>query len=290
MTVVRSVLAGRHDLASLPVARPAPASVRISPEVHPDRAAHVVMADFDGPLALLLALIEQRQLDILTVPLGDLATAFLEALTEVSADQLPHISAFITVASQLILIKSRALLPRAPKLGPAGADDGPDPEEALRLRLLEYKRFRDAGAVLAARLDAGMALFHREPATAAAAAQAGARPAPGPPLDPRLLARAIERSLQVVPPPPRPAEVVRRVVTIEERADIIRRALRRAPTVVLQDLLRGSRDRVIIAITFLAMLEMTKTREVVIEQAEPFGPITCRRWEAVPMTPLEEDA
>ena len=63
-----------------------------------------------------------------------------------------------------------------------------------------------------------------------------------------------------------------------ERADIIRRALRRAPEVVLQDLLRDSRDRLIIAITFLAMLEMAKTREVVIEQREPWGPIHCRRW------------
>jgi chromatin segregation and condensation protein Rec8/ScpA/Scc1 (kleisin family) len=80
---------------------------------------------------------------------------------------------------------------------------------------------------------------------------------------------------------------VRRVVTIEERADIIRQALRRAPDVVLQDLLRDSRDRVIIAVTFLAMLEMTKTREVIIEQHEPWGPIHCRRW-APTIDPEEE--
>ena len=84
------------------------------------------MDSFDGPLALLLALIEQRQLDILHVPLGDLATAFLEALTEVTVDHLPHISAFITVASQLILIKSRALLPRAPCIDPACSLPGCD--------------------------------------------------------------------------------------------------------------------------------------------------------------------
>lgn len=270
--------AARHDLSTLAVVTPAQASVRIAADAHPDRAAHVEMEGFDGPLALLLSLIEQRQMDVLTVPLGDLATAFLEALTEVTVDQLPHISAFITVASQLILIKSRAILPRAPKLPIGAGEDGLDPEEALRLRLIEYKRFRDAGAVLQTRLESVRGLFHREPGTASASAQAGARPEPGPPLDPRLLARAIERALQVVPPAPPPAEVVRRVVTIEERADIIRRALRRAPEVVLQDLLRDSRDRVIIAITFLAMLEMTKTREVIIEQHEPWGPIHCRRW------------
>jgi len=279
---VRPATAAHHDLSTLPLAMPAPATMRITPDAHPDRATHVVMDSFDGPLALLLTLIEQRQLDILHVPLGNLAAAFLEALTEVTVDQLPHISAFITVASQLILIKSRALLPRPPRLPPGTLDDGIDPEEALRLRLLEYKRYRDAAVRLAARLDMGIALFHREPGTAAAAAQAGARPEPGRPIDPDRLRQAIERALRVVPPPPAPPEVIRRVVTIEERADIIRRALLRAPDVVLQDLLRGSRDRVIIAVTFLAMLEMTKNREVIMEQHEPWGPIHCRRWEATP--------
>jgi len=268
----------RHDLSTLPLATPGAASMHIMPDAHPDRATHVMMDSFDGPLALLLTLIEQRQLDVLHVPLGELATAFLEALTEVTVDQLPHISAFITVASQLILIKSRALLPRAPKLAARAVDDGIDPEEALRLRLLEYKRYRDVAMVLAARLDAGVSLFHREPAAASAAGQAGARPEPGPAIDPERLRRAIERALLIAPPPPEPPEVIRRVVTIEERADIIRRALRRAPDVVLQDLLRDSRDRVVIAVTFLAMLEMTKTREVIIEQHEPWGPIHCRRW------------
>ncbi len=268
----------RHDISTLPLAGPAAARVRIAHEAHPDRAAHVAMDGFDGPFALLLSLIEQRQMDVLTVPLGGLATAFLEALRDVTADQLPHISAFVSVASQLILIKSRAILPRAPRLAPGSADDGIDPEEALRLRLLEYRRFRDAGALLQARLEHPGGLFHREPSVAAAAAQSGSVPAPGPALDPRLLRDSIERALAVVPPPAPPAEVIRRVVTIEERADIIRRALHRAPEVVLQDLLRDSHDRVIIAITFLAMLEMTKTREVVIEQREPWGPILCRRW------------
>ena len=272
----------RHDLSALPSATPGTASVHIAPDAHPDRAAHVVMDSFDGPLAVLLSLIEQRQLDILHVPLGDLATAFLEEISAITADQLPHISAFITVASQLILIKSRALLPRAPRLPAGAADDGLDPEEALRRRLLEYKRFRDAGLRLAACLASGRALFHREPAAASAAAQAGARPEPGAAIDPERLRRAIESALRVVPPAPPAQGVIRRVVTIEERADIIRRALRRAPDVILQDLLRGSRDRVIVAVTFLAMLEMTKTREVVIEQREPFGPIHCRRWEPSP--------
>ena len=67
-----------------------------------------------------------------------------------------------------------------------------------------------------------------------------------------------------------------RTITLTERAAIIRDALRDAPTVVLQDLLQGVRDRVVVAVTFLAMLELMKRREIVVEQAEPWGPIVAR--------------
>ena len=67
-----------------------------------------------------------------------------------------------------------------------------------------------------------------------------------------------------------------RTITLTERAEIIRAALRDAPTVVLQELLEGVRDRVVIAVTFLAMLELMKRREIVVSQAVPWGPIVAR--------------
>src|SRR5262245_57581184 len=99
----------------LPRPRRGDTSVRITGTAHPDRAAHVSLEGYEGPLALLVGLIEQRELDILEVPLGDVAGAYLEALVRLDAEQMAHISAFVSVASQLILIKSRAILPR-PKL------------------------------------------------------------------------------------------------------------------------------------------------------------------------------
>jgi chromatin segregation and condensation protein Rec8/ScpA/Scc1 (kleisin family) len=80
----------------------------------------------------------------------------------------------------------------------------------------------------------------------------------------------------MAPPPEMPSEVMGRMITITERADIIRSALREAPTFVLQDLLAGVRDRVVIALTFLAMLELMKRREIVVDQAAPWGPIVAR--------------
>jgi chromatin segregation and condensation protein Rec8/ScpA/Scc1 (kleisin family) len=67
-----------------------------------------------------------------------------------------------------------------------------------------------------------------------------------------------------------------RTITLDERAAIIRDAIRGAGSVVLQDLLAGVHDRVVLAVTFLAMLELMKRREIVVSQAEPWGPIVAR--------------
>jgi chromatin segregation and condensation protein Rec8/ScpA/Scc1 (kleisin family) len=61
---------------------------------------------------------------------------------------------------------------------------------------------------------------------------------------------------------------------------VIRAALRGSDTIVLQELLGGVRDRVVVAVTFLAMLELSKRREITLEQAEPWGPIVARRLTA----------
>lgn len=247
-------------------------------------AAHVRLASYDGPLALLLSLIEARELDVLSVPLGDLAEAFLDAVAGSEGERLASLSGFVAVASQLILIKSRAMLPSAPAEGPEGLpDEGPDPEAELRLRLIAYRAFRDAGAALGQRLEwAAGGSFHREPWVAAGSARAaaGAAPAtvsPAERLDAHVLTEALRTLAAVAPPPPVPPETLGRSVAIEERTRIIREALRGAPVVILQDLLLGVRDRVVAAVTFLAMLELVKRREIFVEQAEPWGPIVCRR-------------
>ncbi len=73
-----------------------------------------------------------------------------------------------------------------------------------------------------------------------------------------------------------PPPVVPRLITLEERARVIRAALLDSPLIVLQDLLEDLTDRVVVAVTFLAMLELVKGHELSVEQQEPFGPIVCR--------------
>ncbi|OGO57743.1 MAG: hypothetical protein A2V85_18520 [Chloroflexi bacterium RBG_16_72_14] len=246
-----------------------------------EAATRVTLPAFDGPLALLLALIEARQMDVLTVPLGALADAYLDALASLEGDRMGNVSAFVAIASQLILIKSRALLPRRVVEDAVPlADEGPDPEAELRARLILYRAFRNAGADLLAEAQRRVGLFHREAIAAHAAGLAGARPPAAEPLSPALLVAALDGLARVAPPPPPPPETIPRSITLTQRAAILRRALRGAPVIVLQELLRGVHDRVVVAVTFLAMLELMKRREIVVEQAEPWGPIVARRTTA----------
>jgi segregation and condensation protein A len=258
--------------------------VQVAGATPSDQQHRVRVGDFDGPLALLLALIESRELDVLTVPLADLVEGFLDALASVEVERVGSLSSFVAVAAQLILIKSRALLP-GPRPADAGeGDEGTvaDPEEELRRRLVAYRAFRDAGAWLGERwLLADGGSFHREAAIAIASARSAADAAPpvmpAEPLDPGLLADAVAGLARIAVPAASPPGSLRRTIAVEERAAVIRAALESAPLVVLQDLLRGVRDRVVAAVTFLAMLELVKQREITIEQSEPWGAIVCRR-------------
>jgi len=263
----------RSDSLDLPV----PAAVRFAAGRGPGAVTHVQLDTFEGPLGLLLALIESRQLDILTVSLGSLAGAYLEALAGLGSDRIGNVSAFVAVAGQLIVIKSRAMLPREPSPRPTELpEDGTDPEAELRARLLLYRAYRDAGARLQAEALQRVGVFRREPTAAAAAGRAGASQVPAVPLDVRILAQSLDHLAELVPPQPSAAALLPRSITIAERAEVIRQALRHAPSVVLQELLRGVQDRVVLAVTFLAMLELMKRREIVVEQAEPWGPIVAR--------------
>src|SRR5919197_1752989 len=111
-------------------------TIRLEPGRGREWATHVSLAEWEGPLGLLLSLIEARRLDVLTVPLGGLAEAYLEALATIEHDRMGSISAFIAIAGQLILIKSRAMMPRPPVTSESVfEDEGLDPEAELRARL-----------------------------------------------------------------------------------------------------------------------------------------------------------
>src|SRR3990170_9111595 len=107
---------------------PRDASVAFGDGGRPEATTRVAVGEWEGPLGLLLSLIESRELDIMTVPLGSLAAAFLEALASLEDERLANISAFVAVAAQLILIKSRALLARDEPAALESIEEAADPE------------------------------------------------------------------------------------------------------------------------------------------------------------------
>ena len=229
-----------------------------------DREFEVRLPVFAGPLALLLHQIESRQLDILTVPLAELADAYVAHLATYPVD-IGQLSEFVSIAAQLIWLKSRRLLPGEPVLV-LGDDEEEADEEELRRRLIEYRVIRDAAAALE-RLDLAAPLMRREP-------RATDLPeAPMPPLPAGMLAAAMAALLTIPEPEEAPPQFMAREITIGMQITALRAALAGSGRVILQDLLSACRSRTEATVTILATLELVRRREVSVQQGDLFGPI-----------------
>jgi segregation and condensation protein A len=229
-----------------------------------DGSFSVALPVFEGPLGLLLHLIESRQLDILTVPLADVADAYVEHLTRHPVDATA-LSEFVAVAAQLIFLKSKRMLPAEPLPPLPDGTDEPD-EDELRRRLIEYRALRDAAVALGTR-DGVAPVMRREPRESDLPA------APTAPLPPAVLAAALEALASIPEPAPPPPELVAREITIGQQIAVLRAALAGGGRVLLQTVLARCQSRTEAAVTFLATLELVRRREVRAEQDELFGPI-----------------
>ena len=246
--------------------------------IEPDGAVPVPMAPetftlalpvFEGPLQLLLHLIESRQLDVLTVPLADVADAYVEHLARNPVDAV-NLSEFVSIAAQLIYLKSRRMLPTEPL--PAVPDADETDEDELRRRILEYRALRDASVQLG-KLDGVAPLMHREPR------EADLPEVPAEPIPVAVLAGALEALAAIPEPVAPPPAVVPREITIVQQIAVLREALAGGGRILLHSILARCRSRTEAAVTFLATLELVRRRQVHAEQHDIFGPIVI---EAVP--------
>jgi segregation and condensation protein A len=180
----------------------------------------------------------------------------------VAAEQLAD---FVAIASQLILLKSRLVLPGEPV--PSAVEGGDEPDEnELRRRLVEYRALRDAARALGER-DGQLPIHRREPR------ETDLPEAPSDPLPSGILAAALDRLAAIPEPAPPPPEVVPREVTIAMQLAMLRTALSTGGRVVLQQVLATCRSRTEVTVTVLAMLELVRRRQATVEQDELFGPI-----------------
>ena len=225
---------------------------------------------FEGPLDLLLELVEERKVDILTVSLGELADDYLarvRALEELPAEE---VSAFLAVASRLVLIKARSLLP---SLEPAAPEDEGETEADLRARLLEYAAVKGRASALGDRLRAGERAFHREGGTVELPPRGG---------DTSALAAAWSKVLALAGRP-REEEIVApgERYSVEQRTAEIEALIGEHEALSFATLLvrvPGERPTLGFAIvTFIALLDLYRRAVIDLEQDELFGDITVRR-------------
>lgn len=219
---------------------------------------------YEGPLDLLLDLIERAELDITKVALAQVTGQYLAHLHNLSEPQIADLSSFLVIAARLLQIKSEALLPRPPVRAPGEEDPG----DALARQLIEYKRFKEVASLLALRQEAGLRTYLRR--------------APPPKAEAKLdlegltmgeLRQALVEALENAPEEPAPPEVEPPRVRLRDKIRLIVDSLRRAGRTDFRHLLGRARSRLEVIVSFLAILELIKQRQIRARQEDLFGEI-----------------
>jgi segregation and condensation protein A len=219
---------------------------------------------FEGPMDLLLALIEEEKLDITEISLARVADQYLEYIKNNEKIQLENLADFLGVASRLILIKSRSLLPTLEL-------SGEEEEEIkdLEQQLLEYKKFKEAALKLGKMSQLGKICYSRE-------GFSGVRAIFYPPEDIGAfdLKKYFLSVLAEIPVIEKLSEeIVGEVITLEEKINDLQNVLRGRLEATFSDITSGAQDKTEVIISFLAMLEMVKQRIIDVNQEELFREI-----------------
>lgn len=221
---------------------------------------------FEGPLDVLLRLIEREQLPITEISLMAVTDQFLAYLGALHDPAPETIAAFSSVAGRLLVLKSRSLIPRPPIVGEDPAEDD------LVQELIEYRALRDAIASLAETDRAGRGAYPL----------GGSVPVP-PASAPKLaihqstsLAKALRRRLTALATPP-VTRVMRKVVSLQVMAVRLLTMVNDGKPVRFRSYVGPSPTREELMVGFLAVLVLLRRRVIDAEQAEPFGDIDLMR-------------
>jgi segregation and condensation protein A len=236
------------------------------------RDYEVQLPVFEGPLDLLLHIIEREELDITTIALAQVTDQYMTYLAELEQRDVRDLTHFLVVAAKLLLIKSQALLPRPPVTTSEVEDVG---DELVR-QLQAYKRFKEIAALLQGRETEGLRGY--------------VRIAPPPRLNPQpdlggatldnLLA-VVREVLDAIPAPSADEVVAPITLTIADQIAHIENQLARRPQIRFRDILSRAVTRVEVIVTLWAVLELIKQDRVQVQQERLFGEIIIVRAEAV---------
>jgi segregation and condensation protein A len=225
---------------------------------------------FEGPLDLLLYLIKKEEVDICDVNLTQLATEFLEYVDVMRRFDLEIAGEFLVMASTLMYIKSRELLPADQQVTPEGVEEGDDPRWELIRQLVEYKKFKDAAAQLQVLEIRQEAVYPRVPARPDLGT---ARPAGRAQASLFDLINAVNAVLKRTHQREDLRDIFEDKWTVSEKIEQILQLLAQTRTLQFSALFAGTTSRTEVVVTFLAMLELIRLNLLIAVQDEPFGEI-----------------
>jgi len=238
-------------------------------ESSPD-AYQVKLDSFEGPLDLLLHLIRKHEVDIYDIPIALITEQYLAYLNLMEEMDLDVAGEFLVMASTLIHIKSRTLLPRPDPAQDETEEE--DPREALVRRLLEHQKYKAAAGLLHDRETLRGAQFGRPDLSVAEAA--GDAYEPEVEVDLFSLMAAFRGVLERASKRPPPMVLPPDQISIEDRMHQLLARLSETEACGFEDLFTdGDGSRSFMIVTFLALLEMIRLKAIRVFQAGSFGAI-----------------
>ncbi len=232
------------------------------------------LQNFDGPLDLLLFLIRKNEVDVYDIPVATITQQYMEYLGVIEMLDLDNASEYILMAATLIRVKAALLLPK-PELD--DDDDADDPRHELVQRLLEYQRFKEVADGLE-EIETESRHFFRslnykfeddesEEEDGVEQSEVGMY---------ELMAVFVDVIKRV---PPVTEHMVERIpVTIEDQTKVVLEFLENNKQVLFRDLLLTQvNEKIILIVTFIAILELMKSRKVTLNQNKPFAEIWIRK-------------
>jgi segregation and condensation protein A len=229
---------------------------------------------FEGPLDLLLYLIKQEEVDIYEVNLTRLATQFIAHIDFMRELDLEVAGEFLVMASTLMYIKSRELLPVEQQVVVEGEEEGEDPRWELIRQLVEYKKFKDAAAQLQTLEARQENVFPRLPGKMEFATDA---PAVKPDVSIFDLLNAVNGVLQRFKKREGNArEIFEDKWTVSEKIEFVLKTITGRGSVRFVELFENAANRAEVICTFLALLELIRLKQLVCAQPEPFAEIEIR--------------
>lgn len=243
---------------------------------------------FEGPLDLLLYLVKKQEVDIYEVNLTYLATEFIEYVEVMRQLDLEIAGEFLVMAATLMYIKSKELLPVDRQVTDEDdAEEEEDPRFELIRQLVEYKKFKDAAANLQSLEIQQEKVFPRMPG------ELDFRPDPTTlktEISVFALINAVNAVLKRVNQKEDLREIFEDTWTVSEKIEVISRRLWEEDRLSFSSLFHAASTRHEVIVTFLALLELIRLKQVQVVQESPFGDIDLYRSRPEIETPRPEEA